>query len=377
MDEKGIQSILIVDDEPVNISILAELLQSHYQVFAANSGQNALLLLNEIHPDLILLDVVMPEMDGYSLLKELQRIPRICETPVIFVTALTDETDEQYGFSIGAVDYITKPFNSATVLARVAVHLELKAARDRLRDQNAWLETEVKKRMHENNLIQDVTLNALAQLAETRDYETGHHILRTQIYVEVLAQQLASSGVYSDQLSDKQQKLIVKAAPLHDIGKVGIPDSILLKRSQLTLHEFDVMKGHAMIGAQTIEQAIDKAMVLYNNSEHGMSPDSLAFLKTARDIALSHHERWDGKGYPLGLIAESTPLCARLMAIADVYDAMTSKRVYKEAMHHEEVEQYLIAGSGTQFDPYVVKAFIEIKAEFANIRRRFAEPEES
>ena len=366
--------ILIIDDEPENLNVLVTLLQPHYQVLAANSATNALNIVNKLSPpDLILLDVMMPDMDGYTLLKHLKQLPNTKNIPVIFVTALTEDTDEQTGLEMGAVDFICKPIRSTIVLLRIAIQLELKEARDILTDHNARLESEIQRRTFENSLIQEVTLNALAELAETRDTDTGHHIHRTQSYVEILARQMSRHPKYSSQLNEAQQKLIVKAAPLHDIGKVGIPDKILLKPGALSKEEYELMKKHTNIGANTISNAIDKALAFYERSEKELTSTSLLFLNTARDIALYHHECWDGNGYPEKLMAEDIPLPARLMAIADVYDAMTTQRVYKSALPHDVTVQEIKNNSGSQFDPDIVEAFLASQEEFIKIRLSLSE----
>jgi putative two-component system response regulator len=361
--------IMVIDDEPVNVRVLVDLLQPHYRIRAGSTGETALEILGKPPlPDLILLDVMMPEIDGYSLLKKLRLNPGYREIPVIFVTALQDETDEKHGFELGAADYITKPIRPAIVLARVAAQLELKDARDRLKNQNDWLESEVHRRMRENILIQDVTLAALAELAETRDSDTGLHIHRTQSYVETLTRHMSDHSRYAAQLGENHRHHIVKAAPLHDIGKVGIEDKILLKPGLLSDNEYDVMKKHTTIGGQTIGNAISKALRLYEDVDEEACDTSLAFLNTAQQIALYHHERWDGKGYPEGLKGENIPLGARFMALADVYDAMTSKRVYKPAMPHDEVVKHIKMNGGKQFDPDIVDAFIATEHEFSEIR---------
>jgi putative two-component system response regulator len=361
---------LIVDDEPANIAVLADLLSDQYRILGANGGRRALsIAMAAPKPDLILLDVMMPETDGYQVLSSLKQADATRDIPVIFVTALSDMADERRGFALGAVDYITKPIRPEIVLARVAVQLELKSARDRLQDQNAWLDAELHRRARENSLIQDITLNALAELAESRDGETGHHIHRTQAHVEILAREAARNDRYAGQLSKAQQSLVVKASALHDIGKVGIPDRILLKPGPLTEKEFEAMKKHTRIGADTIAKAIDKSLLVH---ETQADYSALAFLQGARDIALHHHERWDGKGYPDGLAGEAIPLSARLMAVADVYDAMTSKRVYKPSLPHEEVVGHIRDNRGSQFDPDIVEAFCDNQEAFLSIHRQFS-----
>jgi len=362
MSEKP--AVLVVDDMPENLAVLGELLQSDYRVRVANSGRRALeVAVSAPQPDLILLDVMMPELDGYDVLKILQGDAATRDIPVIFVTAMDASADEERGFALGAVDYIHKPIKPAVVLARVRTQLELKAARDNLRGQNAWLEREVARRMRENLIVQDVSMRALASLAETRDNETGNHIRRTQAYVEVLAKTLAAqpknSGLRADGLID----IIVKAAPLHDIGKVGIPDHILLKPGPLTPDEWEIMKSHARLGAEAIEEALE--------GEEDHAP--LAFLHIAMDIAHSHHEKWDGSGYPEGLKGIVIPMPARLMAVADVFDALISRRVYKAPMAFDEAADIIRAGSGAHFDPDIVAAFEARLDDFRRIAERYAD----
>ena len=289
-DELVNRTILIVDDAPENLTVLGEVLAPHFRVRAANSGSRALrIAASEPRPDLILLDIVMPEMDGYAVLERLRADPATHDLPVIFVTAMDAVADEEKGLQLGAVDYITKPIQPAIVLARVRAHLELKQARDWLKDQNAFLELEVAKRMRENIEVQDVSIRALARLAEVRDPETGNHLLRTQGYVRTLAEQLRSHPRFSESLTPRLIGILAKSAPLHDIGKVGIPDHILLKPGKLTPEEWVVMKTHAKLGSDAIEAA-------ERDAEH-----AIEFLATAKEIAHWHHEKWDGSGYPDGL----------------------------------------------------------------------------
>ncbi|MGH8807815.1 MAG: HD-GYP domain-containing protein, partial [Noviherbaspirillum sp.] len=261
-------------------------------------------------------------------------------------------------------DYITKPISLPVVEARVRTHLQNKAARDFLQDQNAFLESEVNKRVRELAMIQDVTILAMASLAETRDNETGGHIRRTQHYVRRLALALRDHPRFASLLTDDAIELIYKSAPLHDIGKVGIPDAILLKPGRLTAEEFEIMKTHTTLGRDAI-LAAEKQL---------NAPDS--FLRFAREIAYSHQEKWDGSGYPEGLAGDAIPVSARLMALADVYDALISKRVYKPAFPHEKAVAIIAEGRGKHFDPDMVDAFIAIADDFLDIAGRFAdEPE--
>ncbi len=359
-DEPPQQTILIVDDNPENLMVLGELLQGQYRVRAANSGARALQLVTQPPlPNLILLDVMMPSMTGFEVLERLQASAATRDIPVIFTTAMNAMEDEEHGLALGAVDYITKPLRPAIVLARVHTHLELKEARDRLQRNNASLEAEVALRVHENQIIQDVSMRALARLAETRDNETGNHILRTQACVQALARLVCRHPRFAGELTEQNIALIAKSAPLHDIGKVGIPDEVLLKPGKLTADEWAVMRTHAQLGADAIERAVA-------DTHH-----PVAFLTYAKDIARYHHERWDGSGYPDGLAGDAIPLAARLMALADVFDALISRRVYKEPIPLPEVREMLIAQRGKHFDPDLLDAFIEHFDAFAEIPRRY------
>jgi putative two-component system response regulator len=357
-------TVLIVDDAPENLAVLAELLQPDYRVLAANSGSRALRLARgEPRPDLVLLDVMMPGMDGFEVFRQLQAAPHTRDIPVIFVTAMNAVEDEEKGLELGAVDYITKPLRPRVVMARVHTQLTLKQAGDFLRDKNAFLESEVLRRMRENQLIQDVSIHALARLAETRDPETGNHIRRTQEYVRALAKRLQSHPRFAQFLTDKNIDLLTKSAPLHDIGKVGIPDYILLKPDRLTAEEWKIMRTHAQLGAEAIEQAERDA------------ERPVEFLSLAKEIARWHHERWDGSGYPDGLKGDGIPISARLMTLADVFDALINRRVYKEPIPFEESKAIILNGRGKQFDPDVVDAFVELFDEFKDIAFRYAEAE--
>jgi putative two-component system response regulator len=356
------ETILIVDDTPENITVLGELLLPSYQVRAATSGRDALrIAASEPRPDLILLDVMMPVMDGYEVLDRLREDDLTKDIPVIFVTAMDAMEDEQHGLDIGAVDYITKPLRTPIVLSRIHTHLELKRARDQLQHQNLFLETEVVRRMGENQIIQDVSIRALANLAETRDPETGNHILRTQGYIEALARHLKTQPRFADYLTERTVAALVKSAPLHDIGKVGIPDYVLLKPGKLTPDEWEIMKTHAKLGSDAIERA-------EFDSHH-----SVEFLILAKEIAHWHHERWDGSGYPDGLKGDAIPISARLMALADVFDALINRRVYKEPMSFEQSRDIITEGRGRHFDPDVVDGFVAILDQFRLIALRYSD----
>lgn len=353
-------TILIVDDSPENLAVLNGLLQPGFRVLAATSGERALRVAEgDPRPDLILLDVMMPGIDGYQVFEKLRAAPATSDIPVIFVTALEGKEAELRGLELGAVDYITKPIVPPVVLARIHNQLELKRVRDWLKDQNAFLEAEVARRMSENDLTQRVSIRALAHLAETRDPETGNHILRTQAYVKRLADGLRAHPRFSAALSERYIDLLTRSAPLHDIGKVGIPDHILLKPGKLTPQEWEVMKTHAKIGSDAIERAEQDIEV------------PLDFLSAAKEIARWHHEKWDGSGYPDGLAGEAIPVSARLMALADVFDALISARVYKPALPFPEARDIIAEGRGKHFDPAVCDAFLEGFADFTAIAERY------
>jgi putative two-component system response regulator len=358
-------TILVVDDTPQNLALMGDLLEEKYTVKVATGGARALKIAHsDTPPELILLDIMMPDMDGYEVCRQLKADVRSRDIPVIFLTAKTEAEDERLGFALGAVDYITKPISPPKVLARVATHLALKASADFLRDQNAYLEQEVARRTEDVRTLQDVTILAMASLAETRDNETGNHILRTQHYIRALARRLSTHPRFRDFLSSGMIELVFKSAPLHDIGKVGIPDSILLKPGRLTPEEFEVMKTHTTLGRDAIEQA-----------ERRLGK-TVPFLSCAKEIAYSHQEKWDGSGYPQGLAGEAIPVPARLMALADVYDALISRRVYKSPMPHEQAMEIIAAGRGRHFDPDMVDAFIAIQDECRAIAVRYGNTDE-
>ena len=357
-------TILVVDDERLNINLLVELLGDRYTVLVAKSGEQALARArgNPV-PELILLDIMMPEMDGYEVLRRLRDNPATRAIPVIFITAMGEVGDETKGFELGAVDYITKPFSPPVVLARVATQLSLERARRQLADQNRLLEVKVEERTRELELTRDVTMHSLASLAETRDNETGNHIRRTQHYVRLLAEMLREHPKFSDYLDTPTIDLLFKSAPLHDVGKVGVPDSILLKPGKLTDEEFEVMKTHTTLGRDAIE-----------SSERTLG-EGASFLRLIREIAYTHHEKWDGSGYPQGLAGEAIPVSGRLMAIADVYDALISKRVYKPAFPHDKAVAIIREGRSSHFDPDMVDGFLVIADAFDAVAQRFVDVE--
>lgn len=356
-------TILLVDDTPENLIVLGSLLQDEgFRVRVAASGALALEYVRQPpQPDLILLDVMMPGMDGYAVLQALRSSPATREIPVMLVTALDELSAELRGLAEGAVDYVLKPVIPSLVLARIRTQLELKQARDLLKNQNAWLEGEIRRRMHDNDLTQLVAIRALAHLAETRDPETGNHILRTQGYVQLLARLLQGHPRFAAQLSDGYIDLLTRSAPLHDIGKVGIPDAILRKPASLTAAEWHIMQTHARLG--------EEAIIMAERDVEFPVP----FLGLAKEIARSHHEKWNGSGYPDGLAGDAIPLSARLMALADVFDALISCRVYKPALPHEEARGIIAAGSGSHFDPDIAAVFLAHFTDFVAIAEQYRE----
>lgn len=352
------QRILIVDDTPSNIHVLMEVLKEDYAIIVATHGAKALTLASgPTPPDLILLDIMMEGMDGYEVCRRLKADLRTASIPVIFVTTLSQIEDESAGLDMGAVDYITKPFHPAIVKARVRNHLELKAHRDNL-------EQLVSDQVRSINSSRLSTIFALSKLAESRDDDTGQHLERTQIYCEMLARRLMEKGAFPDQIDERFIETIYWASPLHDVGKVAVPDQVLCKRGKLTEEEFEIMKSHTLKGSDTLRLVTESF------------PDN-DFVTMGLAIARSHHERWNGTGYPDRLVGEAIPLAARIMAVADVYDALTSKRCYKEAMSHQEAVAIIVAESGSHFDPAVVEAFQEICPEVDRVRARLQEVSQS
>lgn len=334
------ETILVVDDSPTNILVLREVLADGYKVLAASNGPEALeIAFGDPAPDLVLLDVLMPGMDGYEVCRRLKAGEKTRHIPVLFVTTLSEEQDESRGLELGAVDYITKPVRPEVVRARVRNHLRLKAYQEHLEEL-------VAERTLEVSLTQDVTILSLASLAEMRDNELGGHFTRTQNAVRILAREMSRLPAYLDFFRDTDIETLFKSTPLHDVGKVGIPDHILLKPDRLTDEEFEIMKLHTVHGRDILQRA-----------EDFLKRDS--FLGVARDIAYTHHEKWDGSGYPRGMAGEAIPVSGRIMAVVDVYDALISKRVYKDPMPHSWAVGIIAQGRGNHFDPAIVDIFLE------------------
>lgn len=341
--------ILIVDDTTANLQVLSGMLKEHgYKTRAALSGRLALQAAHNNPPDLILLDINMPEMDGYEVCQLLKADQQLRDIPVIFISALSEAMDKVKAFEVGGVDYVTKPFQLAEVEARVSTHLRLHRYQSRL-------EQMVAEQVQEISNAQMNTILALSKLAESRDDDTGKHLERVQAFCRILAAELRVSSPYASQINDTFINDLANASPLHDVGKVGIPDAILLKPGKLTPDEFAVMKTHTTIGAQTLDMV-------------GINYPHNAFIQMGIMIARSHHEKWDGSGYPDGLSGDQIPLSARIMAVADVYDALRSKRCYKEAFSHDKSRSIILSSRGTHLDPVLIDAFNNIAEDFNHIR---------
>lgn len=348
------QKILIVDDLIENLRLLVSIFNSHdYELLLAKNGHDALTAACESKPDIILLDINIPGKNGYEVCTELKASPRTKNIPVIFLTASTGIDNESKGLALGAVDYISKPYSTEIILARVKNHLQLKQYQDHLQEL-------VQQGIRKQENIQRVTIEALAILAEYRDNETGGHIKRTRSYVRLLAQKLQNHDHFKSYLSNENIKLLYTSAPLHDIGKVGIQDSILLKPGPLTDDEMEIMKKHAYYGYQTLNDAEKKL-------------DGESFLTIAKEMAYTHHERYDGQGYPRGLCGEDIPIPGRLMAVADVYDALISQRIYKKPMSHSKAVSIIVSERGKAFDPDVTDCFAAESESFRQIAIKYAD----
>ena len=341
-------NILVVDDTVANLALLARMLQDcGYTVRPVPNGRLALKAARGQKPDLILLDITMPEMDGYEVCQQLKRDPELRDIPVLFISALSQTSEKIKAFEVGGVDFVTKPFQFEEVKARVETHLKLHHFQISLEDQ-------VEKQVKEIVELQMGMIFGLAKLAETRDNETGKHLERIQILCKLFAEELHRRPIYQEQVDDKFCDRIFNASPLHDIGKVGIADNILLKPGKLTPDEFEIMKMHTLIGAQTLE-AVQKR---FPNNE---------FLRMGITIARSHHEKWNGQGYPDGLSGKTIPLSARIMAIVDVYDAVRSKRFYKSPVTHQDTCEMVLRESGEHFDPVLIEVFADLQEKFNTV----------
>ena len=361
MDIKFKATVLIADASSAQHEELASLLGEHYLLVLAETGTEAIRLAQQSpQPDLILLGLALPDMDGFTVFNEIKCSFLSADIPLIFMTSATQPEDERRAMRGGACDVLTLPFTPETLLARVATHVKLKRARAMLKDQQSHFAHLVAERTREVVHMQDATVIAMASLAESRDPETGHHIRRTQHYVAALARELRFHPRHTAELSDENIALMFKAAPLHDIGKVGVPDSILLKPGKLTDEEFEIMKLHTVYGRDAIA-GVERTLGASNQ-----------FLRYASEITYSHQEYWDGSGYPQGLAGHAIPLSARLMAVADVYDALISARRYRPAFTHETAVELIRQGRGEHFDPDVVDAMLAVEEKFKAIAAQFS-----
>lgn len=363
MREPGNAAIMVVDDTQESLDLIQCMLENAgYEVTTMSNSHMALVEALQRPPDLFIFDINMPGMNGFELCEQVKNQEILKAIPVIFISGLTEFEEKVRAFSSGGVDYVTKPFNVEEVLARVRTHLRLQFMQIELLKHSLHLEELVREKIQEISDAQLATITALATLSESRDDATGGHIERTRDFCRALAEQLRKNSVYAGQIDDQFINNLYFAAPLHDIGKVGIQDHILLKPGKLTPEEFEIMKTHVMIGVHTLE------------SIRGRYPDN-DFLNMGIDLTRSHHEKWNGRGYPDGLAGERIPLSARIMALADVYDALRSKRPYKSPFNHEISCEIIFESSGSHFDPVIVSAFRQIHNDIACIRDRLHQDE--
>ncbi|GHU30353.1 two-component system response regulator [Betaproteobacteria bacterium] len=350
------QKIFLVDDNVTNLSTGNEMLKDQYKIYPIPSADIMFDLLEDIIPEMILLDIEMPEMDGYEAIKRLKSEPQWAEIPVIFLTSRADEYSELEGLSLGAVDYVTKPFSAPLLIRHIETHLTIEMQKKQLKEFNTHLEEMVHRKTAQIFNLQNAVLSTVADLVEFRDDATGGHVYRTQKYLKLLLDKLIEENIYIDEISKWDMDYLLPSAQLHDVGKIAISDLILNKPGKLTDEEFNIMKNHVTIGVAAIKR-IEK-----NTEEH-------AFLRHARLIAGTHHEKWDGTGYASGLIGQDIPLEGRLMAIADVYDALISVRPYKKVFSTQEAMQIIEDGRGTHFDPVLVDVFSKVADRFAAVAR--------
>ncbi|GHU27322.1 response regulator [Betaproteobacteria bacterium] len=356
IEERERKKIFLVDDNMTNLTTGKAMLNEQYKVYPVPSADIMFNLLENIIPNMILLDIDMPDMNGYEAIKRLKSEPQWEEIPVIFLTSKTDEGSELEGLSLGAIDYVAKPFSAPLLLKRIENHLITERQKQQLKEFNTSLEEMVRRKTAQVFNLQNAVLSTVADLVEFRDDVTGGHISRTQKFLKLLLDKLVEEKIYSDEMSNWDMDYLLPSAQLHDVGKIAISDLILNKPGKLTDEEFNIMKTHVTIGVAAIKK------IEQNAEEH-------AFLRHARLIAGTHHEKWDGSGYPSGLSGKDIPLEGRLMAIADVYDALISVRPYKKAFSTQEARQIIEKGKGTHFDPVLVDVFSKVADKFAAVAR--------
>ena len=357
-------TILVVDDDDLNVAIMQEILGDDHKLLIGRNGEEAVAKAGEHKPALVLMDIMMPKMDGYEACRQIKKLPQCQMTHVVLVSAKASTAERLKGYEVGADDYLIKPFDEDELLAKVSVQLrlrnalaELAEAKTRLSADNTVLHTVLEHQTHELADSRDLLVFALAKLADSRDPETGEHLERMRCYCKLLAEELSQRGPYTAQVTRTFIDNIYQSSPLHDLGKVGIPDTILLKPGRLTDVEFDIMKHHTLIGSEALEEVA-------KHSESGH------FLQMAVEIARWHHERFDGTGYPDGLAGHDIPLSARITAVADVFDALTSMRVYKSAFTPEIARAMMTNDIGKHFDPAVMEAFLARYQDFIATRDR-------
>jgi len=352
--ESNYSKIIIVDDDITNLTVGKDALADRYDVFTAPSGEKLFQVLEKIKPDLILLDIEMPEMNGYEIIKTLKQKEKTTDIPVIFLTTVIDPMSEVKGLSLGAIDYITKPFSRELLLKRIELHLLVEEQRTELVNYSEGLERTLSRRTKAVFGLQNAILRTVAELVESRDNITGGHIERTQEYLELFVNLLFEHGIFKEELTKWDINLFVMSSQLHDVGKIAIRDNILMKPDKLTFEEFEEMKKHTIYGMDIVRKI-------------EVSTPENAFLKHAKIMAGNHHERWDGTGYPGGIKGSDIPLQGRLMAIVDVYDALTNERPYKRKFTHEESLEIIKEGRETFFDPLITDIFLQYEKEFSRV----------
>ena len=353
------KTIFLVDDNNINLTVGRDVLGEYYNVFPLNSGERLLKMLGKIIPDLILLDIEMPEMSGFDIINIIKSKKETRHIPVIFLTCKNDSDSELEGLSLGAVDYITTPFSPPRLLKRIEMHLLLESQKQELMNYNKHLQDMVDDKTKSILELQNVILRTMAELVECRDDITGKHTERTQSYFSILLNSMLESGIYKEEISSWNIELVLQSTQLHDIGKIAISDSILKKNGKLTEEEMNEIRKHPVVGEEVI------AKIKKNTKEQ-------EFLEYARLLAGTHHEKWDGSGYPKGLRGKEIPLQGRIMALADVYDALISDRPYKDAFSHEEAVKIIIDNKGTHFDPALVDVFLNVSNDFFKIAMLYA-----
>ncbi|MDR0516818.1 MAG: response regulator [Fibromonadaceae bacterium] len=334
------KNIFIVDDSAVNLTMARQALEKDYQVFTMPSAEKMFSILEKVMPDLILLDIEMPEMSGMDALQKLKKDEHTAKIPVVFLTASMEDSTEALGLKLGAVDFITKPYSEEVLINRITHHLHI--------------EEQILKQTRQLERLQDGILSVVADMVENRDKVTGWHVERTTEYVRILVEAMLKRGVYADEIHRWDIKKFISSARLHDVGKIVISDLILNKPGKLTEEEFNIIKTHTTEGERIVD------MIITRTGEE-------TFLRHAKLLASSHHEQWDGSGYPRGLKETDIPLQGRIMAIADVYDALVSVRPYKKAFECEEAVKIIMDGKGKQFDPHIAEVFFEVKDEFQKV----------